>query len=35
MGNMYTTLLIVFVVFMLPIFVINCFGGVHVARLCS
>ena len=27
-------LLIVLVVYMLPIFVVNCFGGVHVADLC-
>jgi hypothetical protein len=26
---------IVFVVYVLPIFVVNCFGGVHVAHLCS
>jgi hypothetical protein len=27
--------LIVLVVYMLPIFVVNCFGGVNFAHLCS
>jgi hypothetical protein len=34
MGNMHTTKTVL-VVYILPIFVVNCFGGVHVAVVCS